>query len=88
MPIPLHKPLHAPFPYKLMILPSQDGQEYTAALLYPAEWVQADAERLALAIFESVQRADPEEWSWDDYEPALLAAGFIIPPMHFGPVWD
>jgi len=75
-------------PKKVLLLHSVDGQEYVRALLYPSEWSEEDADDRAVAVFAEAQLANPDEWSWEDYEPLLESAGFEIPLWHHGPSWD
>ena len=72
----------------VLLLPSEDGQEFVRAILYPEDWDVARADDLAIEAFTAAQAAHPEEWSWDEYEPELEARGFIIPRWHHGPTWD
>lgn len=74
--------------HNVLILPSKDGEEYTRVILYPAAWTPEQAAVAAIAAFEAAQTKNPEEWSWDDYEPELVTRGFIVPCWHHGPVWD
>lgn len=73
---------------KLLLLHSEDGQEYIRGILYPADWTEDQATRRAIAAFTKAQRANPDEWSWEDYAPELIARGFTIPDWFHGPTWD
>ena len=71
-----------------LILPSEDGQEYVLAILYPFGWTVDQATERAIDAFKEAQRANPDEWGWEDYEPCLKRRGFVIPRWHRGPTWD
>ena len=72
----------------ILILPSEDGQGYVRAVLYPDGWTKEQANWLAENAFTAVQRRNPSEWSWEDFEPELIACGFICAKWHYGPTWD
>lgn len=71
----------------VLILPSEDTG-YERVVLYPSGWSSETAKQRALRAFIAAQTADPLEWTWEDYEPFLLAEGFVIPPWTHGPCWD
>jgi hypothetical protein len=72
-----------------MILRSEDTADgYVRVVLYPEHWTAKDADRLAIEAFTAAQRANPDEWSWEEYEPELEARGFVVPCWHHGPGWD
>jgi len=72
----------------VLILHSQDGADWTHAILYPSTWTPEHADAQAVEAFAAAQAENPDEWSWDDYEPELLKRGFVIPCWHHGPTWD
>jgi hypothetical protein len=72
----------------ILILPSEDGQEYVAAVIYPDGWAVEQADWLAKDAFTAVQKKHPTEWSWEDCVPELTANGFICVKWHRGPTWD
>lgn len=74
--------------HNILILPSEDGQEYAYAVLYPSNWTPEQADELATDAFTAAQQTDPNEWSWDNIEPELIARGFLCVDWHHGPVWD
>lgn len=76
--------------HHILILHSSDGPDWTHAVLYPASWTPAHADREAIAAFAAAQDAAiyPDEWGWDDYEPELKQRGFILTNWHNGPTWD
>jgi hypothetical protein len=73
---------------KAMILPSDEGQEYAMVVLYPGEWDEGEADRMADGAFAVAKRANPHDWQWADLEAELVACGFTIPPQHHGGAWD
>ena len=75
------------YDYTVLILASED-HGYERPILYPSEWSIFEAEQKALAVMQAAQNADPDEWSWDDYEAGFLKAGFVIPIWFHGPTWD
>lgn len=72
----------------ILLLPSEDGQDYAHAVLYPASWSRDEADMRAIEAFTAGQAKNPHEWSWDDFEPELIARGFTIPCWTAGPTWD
>ena len=72
----------------VLILPSEDGQDYIHAILYPQDWACTKADRLAIEAFTAAQISNLDEWSWNDFEPELTKRGFVIPCWHNGPTWD
>jgi hypothetical protein len=74
--------------WNILILHSVDGASWTHAVLYPKDWTPEHADTLAEQAFDAAQRANGDDWSWDDYEPELQQRGFVITNWHHGPLWD
>jgi hypothetical protein len=73
---------------QVLLLHSQDGPDWTYAVLFPDDWTPEQADARAIEAFAAAQQANPDEWSWNDYEPELTARGFTVPCWHHGPTWD
>jgi len=74
--------------HNILILHSQDGPNWTHAVMYPADWQPSQADDAAVEAFKAAQVANPDEWSWDDIETELTERGFILTCWHQGPTWD
>jgi hypothetical protein len=74
--------------YSIQILSSEDGIDWVHAVLYPASWSKKEATERAVEALTEAQKADPENWDWDDLVPELKAHGFTITAWHRGPNWD
>ena len=74
--------------YSIQILSSEDGIDWVHAVLYPASWSKKEATERAVEALTEAQKADPENWDWDDLVPELKAHGFTIADWHRGPNWD
>lgn len=72
--------------YHILILPSDDGPDYTHAVLYPDSWTPERADREAEAALSAAKKSD--DWTWDDCEPELTERGFTVVNWHHGPTWD
>ncbi len=69
---------------KVIILGSQDGQEFAHAITTGEEVPNLDALQDVMRL---VQQDD--DWEWDyDMAPALRKAGYGTPEFIHGPVWD
>lgn len=71
---------------RLIILPSQDGQDYTCAVLAPLGMDVNEACQKLQQIIDEVHRN--EEWTWEDMALAFEKDGFVVPRSTQGPQWD
>jgi hypothetical protein len=73
---------------RAMILDSIDGQEYARVVLLPESMDILKAEEIAEAAINKAVKANPDEYTWEEIAAELEQAGFIIPTIFNGPVWD
>ena len=72
----------------VLYLPSIDGQTYSQILGYPDDWPEDRAIQEFEGVKHDIKTRYPEEWSWEEMEPELLARGFTSPIVCYGPLWD
>lgn len=76
----------------VVILGSQDGPDWTRAVIAPVSLPLDCAAAEAIRIMDAAKRAhnqtDEDGWMWEDLAAAFQAAGWIVPEWSYGPNWD
>lgn len=72
---------------QILILRSVEST-YVRVVGIPDDMDDDDAYSKAEEIINRVKQDHPDEWSWEEIEPALEKAGFIALGWIHGPYWD
>lgn len=76
-----------------MVLPSWDDESFKHIICYRPEIRPNQAKDKVEAIMAKVKKNNPDEWSLDQINTALIQAGFLVPGYNMpdvatGPIWD